>query len=187
MQKSGVSLTVTWPLRLCLLRVLLDTTTTASSFPLSKHPGEGDTAPTFSGLRVYLQFMWEVGLPTSCGVFLPLPLLQAFPLLVAGVCHCSCLLQLAWCEGFLLPTSSALRVPFPLCYVSFLLLLLVIQVFFFFFPGQGSVCPGGCADLAHGCLWEYRVPLSSPCGLHLPKPSGRCHLVAVQGPPGFSV
>jgi hypothetical protein len=29
---------------------------------LSKHTGKGDTAPTFSGLRVYLQFMWEVGL-----------------------------------------------------------------------------------------------------------------------------
>jgi hypothetical protein len=27
--------------------------------------GKGDTAPAFSGLRVYLQFMWEVGLPLS--------------------------------------------------------------------------------------------------------------------------
>jgi hypothetical protein len=27
--------------------------------------GNGDTAPTFSGLHVYLQFMWEVGLPPS--------------------------------------------------------------------------------------------------------------------------
>jgi hypothetical protein len=27
--------------------------------------GKGDTAPAFSGLRVYLQFMWEVGLPSS--------------------------------------------------------------------------------------------------------------------------
>jgi hypothetical protein len=84
MQISGVSLTLTWPLRLCLLRVLLSGTTTATSFPLSKHTGEGDTAPAFSGLRVYLQFTWEVGLLLSCGVFLPLPLLQAFRLLVAG-------------------------------------------------------------------------------------------------------
>jgi hypothetical protein len=27
--------------------------------------GKGDTAPTFSGLGVYLQIMWEVGLPPS--------------------------------------------------------------------------------------------------------------------------
>jgi hypothetical protein len=25
-----------------------------------KHTGEGDTAPTFSGLHVYLLFMWEL-------------------------------------------------------------------------------------------------------------------------------
>jgi hypothetical protein len=57
----------------------------AISFPLSKHTGGGDTALAFSGWRVYLQFTWEVGLPPlSCGVFLPPPLLQAFPLLVSG-------------------------------------------------------------------------------------------------------
>jgi hypothetical protein len=38
---------------------------TATSFPLSKHTGEGDTAPAFSGLCVCLQFMWEVGLTSS--------------------------------------------------------------------------------------------------------------------------
>jgi hypothetical protein len=26
--------------------------------------------------------------------------------------------------------------------------------------------------MAQGCLWEYHVPLSLPCGPHLPKPSG---------------
>jgi hypothetical protein len=29
------------------------------------HTAKGDTAPAFSGLCVYLQFMWEVGLPPS--------------------------------------------------------------------------------------------------------------------------
>jgi hypothetical protein len=53
---------------------------------------------------------------------------------------------------------------------------------FSFFPGWGSVCPGGYADLAQGCLWEYRVPLSSPCGPHLPKWSGCWHLAAARGP-----
>jgi hypothetical protein len=109
-------------------------TATATSFPLSKHTGGGNTAPAFSGLRVFLQFTWEVGPPPSpvelsshrsfyklscswllgvcccscslaclftanvgrgsltlsCGVFLPPPLSQAFPLLVAGMCHHSC-------------------------------------------------------------------------------------------------
>jgi hypothetical protein len=37
----------------------------ATSFPLSKHTGGGDTAPTFSDLHIYLQLMWEVGLPPS--------------------------------------------------------------------------------------------------------------------------
>jgi hypothetical protein len=51
-----------------------------------------------------------------------------------GRCRCSCLLQPACCEGFLLP-SLALRAPRPLCYLSFLLLLLIIQLFFLFLPG----------------------------------------------------
>jgi hypothetical protein len=89
----------------------------------------------------------------------------------------SCLHQPACCEGLPLPPLSALRVPCPLCYMSFLLLLLIIQ-FFFFFPGWGSVCPGGYADLAQGCLWEYHMLLSSPCGPRLPKPSGCCRLAA---------
>jgi hypothetical protein len=64
-QISGVSLTLTYSLRLCLLRVLLGMTTTATNSPLSKHTVGGDTAPAFSGLHVYLQFMWEVGLPPT--------------------------------------------------------------------------------------------------------------------------
>jgi hypothetical protein len=50
-------------------------------FPIT---GKGDTAPALSGLHVYLQFMWEVGLPPS-------------PLKFSSHCHfqqlsCSCLL-----------------------------------------------------------------------------------------------
>jgi hypothetical protein len=78
-----------------LLRVLLGTTATATSCPLSKHTREGDIARAFSGHCVYLQFMWEVGSgPSSLSywVFLPLPILQAFPLLVAVCVRHSCLL-----------------------------------------------------------------------------------------------
>jgi hypothetical protein len=45
-------------------------------------------------------------------------------------------------------------------YCSYCLLLS-----FSFFPGWRSVCPGGYAVLAQGCLWEYHV--TCPC---LPKP-----------------
>jgi hypothetical protein len=38
---------------------------TATSFPLSKHTVGNETAPAFSGLRVYLQLTWEVGIPPS--------------------------------------------------------------------------------------------------------------------------
>jgi hypothetical protein len=46
--------------------------------------GKGDTAPVLSGLHVYLQFMWEVGLPPS-------------PVKFSSHCHfhnlsCSCLM-----------------------------------------------------------------------------------------------
>jgi hypothetical protein len=64
MQLLKVSLALTWPCRLCLLRVLLCASLCYKLF-LSKHTGKGDTALAFSGLRVYLQFMWEVGLPPS--------------------------------------------------------------------------------------------------------------------------
>jgi hypothetical protein len=61
----------------------------------------------------------------------------------------------------------------------------VIAYYSVFFPVWGLVCPGGYADLAQGCLWEYRMPLSSPCGLHLPKLSGCCHLAAAWEPSWF--
>jgi hypothetical protein len=101
-----------------------------------------------------------------------------------GMCLCSCLLQPVCCKGFPLPHILVLRAPRPLCYVSFLLLLLIIQ-FFFLFPWVGSVCPGGCADLAQGCLWEYHVLLSSPCGSRFPKLSGRCCFALAQEPSWF--
>jgi hypothetical protein len=128
--------------------------------------------------------------PISCGVFLPLPLLQAFPLLVAGCVppllpSPARLVYLQFCEGFLLHPLRGSGCPtlFAMClYCSYCLLL----SFSFFFPGWGSVCPGCYADLAQGCLWEYRILLSSRCGPRLPKPSWRWCLVA-RGPPGFSV
>jgi hypothetical protein len=106
MQISGVSLTLTWPRRLCLLRVLLSTTATGTSFPLSKHTGGGDTAPVFSGPHVYLQLMWEVGLPLSPVEFSsPHYFYKLSCSWLLGMCHRSCFLgwhvylQLMWEVG----------------------------------------------------------------------------------------
>jgi hypothetical protein len=42
------------------------------------------------------------------------------------------------------------------------------SVFFFFFLWVGVGLSRGYADLGQGFLCEYCMPLSSPCGLHLP-------------------
>jgi hypothetical protein len=94
------------------------------------------------------------------------------------------LVYLQFREGLHLPHSSELRVPHPLCYMSFLLLFCLILSFSFFL-GWELVCPGGYADLAQGCLWEYCVPLSSPCGPRVPKLSGHWRLAAAREPSWF--
>jgi hypothetical protein len=130
---------------------------TATSFPLSKHTGGGDTAPAFSGQLVCLQLMCELGLSPSSVEFSShrhFYKLSCFWLL--GVCCCSCLLQPACCEGFPLPpfgTQGALP--------SFLRVFFIVIAYYsvsLFYPGWRSVCPGGYADLSQGCLWEYHVP-----------------------------
>jgi hypothetical protein len=99
--------------------------------------------------------------PLSCGVFLPLPLSQPFLLLVAGCVpplppeHLwpTQLVYLQFREGFASPNLRRSVHPtlFHMClYCSYRLL-----VSFSFFPGWRSVCPGGYAALAQGCLWEY--------------------------------
>jgi hypothetical protein len=86
------------------------------------------------------------------------------------------LVYLQFQEGFPSPSlwSSGRPTLFATClYCSYCLLLS-----FSFLPGWGLVCPGGYADLAQGCPWKYRIPLSSPC-LRLPKPSGHGRLAAL--------
>jgi hypothetical protein len=189
-QISGVSLALTWPHRLCLLRVLLCASHCYNLSPFQAHWG-GDTVPAFSGLRVYLQFTREVGLPPS-------------PVEFSSLCHshklsCSWLLDACPCslpllsgqarlvylqsqEGF--PSPPLWRSGCPTLFATCLYCSYCLLLSFSFFPGWGSVCPGGYADLAQGCLWKYRIPLSSRCGPSLPKPSGRRHLAA-RGPSWF--
>jgi hypothetical protein len=73
-----VSLTLSWPRRLCLPPESC-VRATASSFPFSKHTGGGDTAPAFSGLGVYLQFTWKVGSPPLLWSFPPTTAFTSFP------------------------------------------------------------------------------------------------------------
>jgi hypothetical protein len=142
----------------------------ATSFPLSMHTGGGDTAPAFSGQLVYLQLIWEVVFPPLLWSFPPTAIFTSFPSPGCWAC--------ATAPAF----SSLLRAPCLLCYMFFCCYCLLFSFFFSFFPEWGSVCPGGYADLAQDCLWEYQVPLSSPCGQHLSKPSGHWHLAVVWEP-----
>jgi hypothetical protein len=81
------------------------------------------------------------------------------------------------------PIFGAQDTPPSLLHVS--IVLIAYYSVSLFFPEWGSVCPGSYADLAHGCLWEYRVPLSSPCGPRLPKPSGSRRLEVTWRPSCF--
>jgi hypothetical protein len=95
----------------------------------------------------------------SCGVFLPPPLSPAFPLLVAGHAPTparaspagpACLFTVPGRIPFPQLRCSVCPTLFPTCLCSYCLL-----VSFSFFPGWRSVCPGGYAALAQGCLWKY--------------------------------
>jgi hypothetical protein len=110
------------------LQCAFHTSAAVISLPISKHTGGDGTTPAFSGLLIYLLFMWEVSLPPS-----PVELSshnhfyklsrskvarQGPPLLPSP----ACLFIYSLPEGLLLPHSLGLGVPHPLCYVSFFFL-----------------------------------------------------------------
>jgi hypothetical protein len=176
--------------RLCLIRVLLD----ARPFCFLQYTA----LPALCNYRLffYLHFAWGVPLAPSLVELSSQQLqLQAFPSpgLLGGVRH-SCLLWPAC-----LFTVRLRDCPFPtlrswgtlpslLRVFFFFSCLFIIQfVFFLFFsPLGGSLCPGGYADLAQGCPWEYCMPLSSPGGLLLPSRIG-AGIWWHRSPPGFSI
>jgi hypothetical protein len=150
MQISGVSIALTWPRRLCLLRVLLCAIATATSFPLSKHTGGGDTAPAFSGLRVCLQLMLELGLPPFMWSFPPSATLTSLPApgcwarapapALSGLAR---LVYLQFCEGFPYPSLQCSGHP-TLFATSLLVLFLITQFLFFSLGGGVSLSRGLC-------------------------------------------
>jgi hypothetical protein len=155
----------------------------ATSFPLSKHTGGGDTAPIFSGLRVYLQFTWEVLFPPPLWSFQPTTAFTTFP--TPGYWACAAAPAFSswlvrdfpsptlWCTGH--PTLFATCLCFCYC----------LLFSFSFFPGCGSVCPGGYADLAQGCFVSTAYRLAHLVVCVFPSRLGvgnwRCG-----SPPGFS-
>jgi hypothetical protein len=157
-------------------RVLLCTTATATSFPLSKHTGGGGSAPGFSGLHVYLVFTWEVTLPPPPVEFSSTTTYKVSCSWLLDVCRCSFisgwLVYLQFHEGLPLPPLRHSRCPTLFAMCLFYCYCLLFSLFFSFFPGWALVCPGGYAELAPGCLWEYCVLLSSPGGLLLSRRLG---------------
>jgi hypothetical protein len=162
MQISGVSLALTWPRMLCLVRVLLCKMPLLQAFPFPS-TGEGDTAPAFSGLRVYLQFSGKWVFPPLLWSFPPSATLTSFP---APGCWAYAPAptgtSLARPDLFIYSSGRISSPPFgtqcappPSLQRVFIALTAYYSVSLFF-PRWGSVCPGGYADLAQGCLWEYR-------------------------------
>jgi hypothetical protein len=185
MQISGVSLTLTRPHRICLLRVLLGAMPLLQDFPFPSTLGEVTLHPLSQASVFIYSWHGKWAFPPLLWSFPPTATFTSFPAPGCWTCagtpaFSGQLAYLQFHERF----PSALWVPHLLCYMSFLLLL-ITQFFFLFFPRWESVCPGGYADLAQGCLWEYLVPLSSSCGLLLPKQSGHWRLVVVWEPCWF--
>jgi hypothetical protein len=161
MQISGVSLALTWPCRLCLLRVLLCWSLCYKLSPFQAL-GKVTLSPCCQTCVFIYSSCGRWVFPPSCAVLLPPPLLQAFPLLVAGRAPPlppepllpAWLVYLQSREGFPSPNLQCSGRPtlFPTCLIYSYCLLLS----FSFSPRWRSVCPGGYADLAQACLWEYR-------------------------------
>jgi hypothetical protein len=195
-QISGVSLALTWPHRLCLLRVLLGASCCYKLSPFQAHWGSWHCTRFLWPVCLFTAHVGGGSSPLSCAVFLPLPLSHAFLLLVAG-CAPRLLPSPAW-PGLFIYSSwkdspsppSALRVPHPLGYVSLLFLLLITYLLslllsFCFFSRWGLVCPGGYADLAQVVCGSIVYHLA-----HLVRVFPSCLGAGIWrpgGPPGFSV
>jgi hypothetical protein len=183
MQISGVSLALTWPCRPCLLRVFLCPSRCYKLSPFQTHWGRWHCSQAC------------VFIYSSCGkwVFPPSPLefsshhhfYKLSRSWLLGVCCCSCLLQLAYCEGFPLPLFSAQVTPPSLLHVFFGVIA-YYSVFFSFFLGgdqsvQGTrliwprvVCGSSACHLGHLVVCVFPSSLGAGVWQH-------------RSPPGFSI
>jgi hypothetical protein len=190
MQISGVSLALTWPRRLCLLRVLLCGSLCYKLSPfqalgkVTLHPHSQACVFIYRshGKWVFPPLLWSFPPSTTLTSF-PAPRCwvrtpaSPEPLLPTQLVY----LQ-SW-EGF--PSPNLQRSGRPTLFTTCLYCSYCLLLSFSFFPGWGSVCPRGYADLTQGCLWKYCILLSSPC-LRLSKHLGT-GVWWPGGPPGFSI
>jgi hypothetical protein len=89
MQFSGVSLALTWPCRLCLLRFLLCGSLCFKFSPFQAL-GKVTLPPCCQACMFTFSSCGRWVFPLFCGVFLPPLFSQAFLLLLTGQCCCSC-------------------------------------------------------------------------------------------------
>jgi hypothetical protein len=163
MQISVVSLALHWPCRLCLIRVLLCASHCYKLSPFQAHWGRWYCTCFLWPACLFTAHVGSGSSPLSCGVFLPLPLSQAFPLLVAGRMPLlplellqpgpSCLFTFLGSNP--LP-PLVLRVPHPLCNVSLFSYCLLFSFSFFSGSIQGAmlilprvVCGSTAYHVAH--------------------------------------
>jgi hypothetical protein len=191
MQISGVSLALTWPCRLCLLRVLL-CVSLCCKLSLFQALGKVTLHPHFQACVFIYSSRGKWVFPLSCGVFLPPPLLQAFLLLVAGW-----VLLLLPSLAHLFIYSSRRDFPSPRLWCSGCPTLLVMclcccycllfSFFFLFSLGAGRSVQGAVL------IWPSVVYGNTMCHLaHLvfcifPSGMGAAVWRQHESPPGFSV
>jgi hypothetical protein len=169
MQISGVSLALTWPCRLFLLRVLLCASLCYKLSPFQAHWGRLHCTHFLRPACLFTVHVGSWSSPFSCAVFLPPPLLQPFLLLITGwaaaPASCHVCLQLTWEVGF--PSSpvefSSLRHSHKLSY-SWLLgahphshqSLSCLPGLFLYSPGKDSFPPifgAQCAPPSFPCVF----------------------------------
>jgi hypothetical protein len=117
---------------------------TATSFSLSKHTGEGDIAPAFSGLPVNLQLMWEVVFPRLLWSFPPTATFISFPAPDCWACATTSAFS-SWLVShfsFLILQCSGHPTLFAMCLFCCYCLLFI----FSFFPWVG-------VGLSRGLCW----------------------------------
>jgi hypothetical protein len=189
MQISGESLALTWPRQALFTQSSPVLEPLLQAFPFPSTLGEVTLhqisqacvfAYSSCGRWVFPPLLWSFPPSTTLTSF-PAPGCWARVPAPTGAVQPAWLVYLQFWEGFPSPSLRTQCAPpsFPCVFI----VLIAYYSVSLFFPGCRSLCPGGYAPLAQGCLWEYHSTLSSPC-LHLPKPSGHRQLVA-RGPSWF--
>jgi hypothetical protein len=182
MQISGVSLALTWPRRLCLLRVLLCGSLCYKLSPfhalgkVTLHPRSQACVFIYSshGKWVFPPLLWSFP-PSATLTSFPAPGCWARPAPTRGSpARPACLFTVPGRVPF--PQSSALSAPHPLSCMSYLFLSLITW-FLFFSLGGGQSVQGAMLLWPRLVCGATAVLRSSP-GPRLPKPYGRRPLAA---------